>query len=194
VGQPGQICALVRVGRDSGQITETSRFFIRVVPCPGGLGAGVRFRVQSCPRATISPCHRSANCRHAAVKKSALIIGGAHLHGSLQAADAARRGRSCKLSAQSEGCSRFPVLRSGQSTATASLPAVLELLEMAALTELSAAIEPLLRVREGMRPTRPFVGGNRIHWMRRPTQHSYPCIEALGRRARRVTNRIRSPR
>jgi hypothetical protein len=35
---------------------------------------------------------------------------------------------------------------------------------------------------------------NRIHWMRRPTQHSHPCIEALGRPARRVTNRIRSPR
>jgi hypothetical protein len=31
---------------------------------------------------------------------------------------------------------------------------VLELLEMAALTELSAAIEPLLRVREGMRTER----------------------------------------
>jgi len=31
---------------------------------------------------------------------------------------------------------------------------VLELLEMGALTELSAAIEPLLRVREGMRTER----------------------------------------
>ena len=35
---------------------------------------------------------------------------------------------------------------------------------------------------------------NRIHWVRRPTEHSHPCIEALGPRARRVTNRIRSPR
>jgi dienelactone hydrolase len=63
VDQPGSNWALVRVGRDSGQITETSRFLIAEVPLSTQVGwvVDVRFRIQSCLRGTIFPCRSSAN-------------------------------------------------------------------------------------------------------------------------------------
>jgi transposase len=73
---------------------------------------------------------------------------------------------------------------------------VLELLEMAALTELSAAIEPLLRVREGMRTERKALDRTLASAARRYGRRSafdddprrragdHPCLHCYGRRPR----------
>jgi transposase len=59
--------------------------------------------------------------------------------------------RSCRSRARSAGLLKVYGLKIGAIHCNGFAARVLKLLEMAALTELSAAIEPLLRVREGMR-------------------------------------------
>jgi transposase len=62
--------------------------------------------------------------------------------------------RSCRSRARSAGLLKVYGLKIGAIHCNGFAARVLKLLEMAALTELSAAIEPLLRVREGMRTER----------------------------------------
>jgi transposase len=62
--------------------------------------------------------------------------------------------RSCRSRARSAGLLKVYGLKIGAIHRNRFAARVLELLEMAALTELSAAIESVLRVREGMRTER----------------------------------------
>jgi hypothetical protein len=61
VDQPGSNWALVRVGRDSAQITETSWFLIAEVPLSTEVGwvVDVRFRLSSWHHLSMSQCARS---------------------------------------------------------------------------------------------------------------------------------------